>query len=125
METVTVHNNTCIIDGKTYRLVEDKPERPEKNPKIYKPKEVMEHLLKGGWVEIRECSNASYYKYLNDDGYFVSIFKRDDERVCKIQNPYEYDLGLTQWELKHQKYFLINPLSEEELRTLGRQGVDV
>lgn len=129
METVTItvkaQDNTCVIDGKTYKLVEETPERPQKNPKIYKPKEIMEHLLKGGWIEMREYSNASYYKYLNNDGYFVSIFKRDDERACETENPYEHGLGLTHFELEYRKYFLIKPLTDNELRTLGRQGVDV
>lgn len=118
-------NNLVKIDDKTYRLVEEKAERPQKNPKIYTPKEVMEHLLNGGWVEDREYTNASYYRYLNDDGGFVDIFKRDDERAYKEQNPYDHDLGLALWELKTQKYFLINPLSDKELRAFGRQGVDV
>lgn len=121
--------NSVTIDGKTYRLVEEKPERPEQNPKIYTPKEVMEHLLRGGWVEYRDrcylTSKGSYYLWLNTDGYFSRFFKRDDaSSVSESNSPYKYDIRLGVEELKAGKYFLIDPIAPEKLSRKGRQGVD-
>lgn len=117
--------NSVTIDGKTYRLVEEKPERPQKNPKIYTPKEVMEHLLNGGWVENRDYNNASYYMYINKQGYFAQGFKYDDKKSWTLIEFYDYSIGLEKGKLKEGKYFLIKPLTSEEIHSFGRQGVDV
>lgn len=123
--------NSVTIDGKTYRLVEEKPEKPErperpqKNPKIYTPKEVMEHLINGGWVESRNYAHASYYMYMNKQGYFAQGFKYDDYESWTQDESCDYPIGLEKWKLKEGKYFLIKPLTSKELCSFGRQGVDV
>lgn len=126
--TFNFEKDKVILNGSEFQLFPVKKERPQVNPKQYTAKEIMKHLVDGGWVENRDYSNASYYYWLTDKGYYSLIFKRDDERSphdYQEKYPYDkypYDLGLQGYTLGKCKYFLIKPI---EKWTIGRCGEDV
>jgi len=52
--------------------------------KTYTPptmREIMEHLLKGGWVRYADYSNADYYYRMKSDGELEYSFKRHDSKA--------------------------------------------
>ena len=67
-------------------------------------REIMEHLLKGGWVRNADYSNADYYYWMNADGEMYYCFKKHG-LLPELSKKHES--GLSRFERSLDSWYLI------------------